>query len=83
MEDNIYGYVVVHQRGDIGSKYYAFKNERERKAIPNSLSLLAEEKVQIVTLSDLQAYAEYAPYKKIQDIRELYNYAGNLSLVEK
>lgn len=81
MSENKYGYVVVHSRGTDGSMYYAFQNERERKVIPNSLSLLAEDKVQIVTLSDLQTYAEYAPYTQIHNIRELFNYAGNLKLV--
>ena len=53
-----YGYVAVKVRDEEGSKLYKLKDGTERKAIPNSLSLLAAPKVQIVTLSDPETYGE-------------------------
>ena len=74
-----YGYVVVKVRDKEGSKLYKLKDITERKAVPNSLSLLALPKVQIVTLSDPETYGEYKPYSPVENIRDLYSYVLELN----
>ena len=66
-----YGYVAVTVRDEEGSNLYKLKDGTERKAIPNSLSLLAAPKVQIVTLSDPETYGVYTPSSFIDTILEL------------
>lgn len=79
-----YGYAVVKESGKVGSKYYQFKNERERKVVPNALSLLsAHSNLEVVTLSNLEVYAEYAPYEETKTLKELFNYVNNYEDVEK
>ena len=74
-----YGYVVVKVRESEGSRLYKLKDGMERRAIPNSLSILAASKVQIVTLSDPETYGEYKPYSIINTARELFSYVLELS----
>ena len=74
-----YGYVAVKVRDEEGSKLYKLKDGTERKAIPNSLSLLAAPKVQIVTLSDPETYGEYKPYSIIDTIQDLFSYVLTLN----
>ncbi len=74
-----FGYVVVKIRDEHGSALYQFKDMSERRCVPDSLDLIAKPKVQVVVLSDPEAYGEYKPYRNIETARDLFDYTLSLN----
>lgn len=73
------GYLIVAERGKIGSYYYKFKTEREANSLGNALSLARRDGLQIVQVSSLDAYGEYAPYNEIDSVAALFVLVGTLA----
>lgn len=73
-------YLVVTCRGQVGSFYKEVEDGRDLAALGRALSLVEGEGVQIVPLSDLDAYQEYAPFHKVDRYDELLLRVGGLSM---
>lgn len=73
-------YLVVTRRGQVGSFYKEVEDGRDLAALGRALSLVEGEGVQIVPLSDLDAYQEYAPFHRVDRYDELLLRVGGLSM---
>ena len=58
---------VFHERGCIA---YRCRTAEEARCLPGTLESLRAQNVQIVILTDTEIYAEYAPYRFIDDMKE-------------
>ena len=73
-------YLVVTHRGEPGPFYKEVDNSKDLAALYRVLSLVEGEGVQIVPLSDLDAYQEYAPFHRVDRYDELLLRVGGLSM---
>jgi len=74
------GFLVVTERGKAGSYFYRFKSDREANNLGGALNLARREGLQIVQVSSIEAYGEYAPYTEVSSIPELFVLVGSLAL---
>lgn len=72
--------IVIRKRGELGSYFYRTKNEEEVRNLYGALSLLDKEGLQIVSVSDINAYKEYLPAIEIKSLPELFIIAGNQAM---
>lgn len=72
--------IIIRQRGELSSYFYRTKNEEEVRNLYGALSLLDKEGLQIVSVSDINAYKEYLPAIEITSLPELFIIAGNQAM---